>query len=642
MPIPRPMRVIQGEDNTDRWKAFPGAFLDYAIVDKLFQESPVIQMAKFRAIFGEDNRQLVENLDIGPIANDQADDTGRTSCQQLSRTMETLGKKFQTHRKVLYQRFILYRSRQEPTETTKDFLQRLNKQLKKCDFGIESKTILRDMLVLGTRHSKTQEACFREELNKLDTQRASQIIEMYEDNEKSLKHIAQQRNEPEESANVINSRNQRRSTRNERSNCRYCGRSHQAGKCPAFGKTCTKCQKKDHFASVCRSANQRRSSRPRVNMIQEEELEEENDANGYETDPEEDIYTTRTMQQARKIFTTLHIPSMNSGGDSTIRALMDTGATVNVISMPTIEKLKARDAKISDLDRSKQVTLNMYDYSSTRTAGQVKIQIRDRNRLRQLRFQVVSDHADTLISAQTCLDLGLIRLSPTVECVNQVSDDHHQRLIKLKEQHENIFVGLGRLPGKVKIHLKTNSIPVQQPPRRTPVALTEPLIQRIKEMERAGLTERVDHPTKWVNNIVPVHREGKKLRICLDPHFLNQAIGRPRYPMPTLQDALHKLNNAKVFSVIDASDRFYQMELEEASADLTTFWSPLGRYRYRRVPQGISSAPEEYQMRQVQAYDGLRGVIVVADDTLVFGVGDTVEEAQQDLVSESKRTIRES
>jgi len=42
------------------------------------------------------------------------------------------------------------------------------------------------------------------------------------------------------------------------------------------------------------------------------------------------------------------------------------------------------------------------------------------------------------------------------------------------------------------------------------------------------------------------------------------------------------------------------------------------------MPQGISSAPEEYQRRQYEAIQDLKGVEVIADDTLVFGCGDTL------------------
>ena len=35
--------------------------------------------------------------------------------------------------------------------------------------------------------------------------------------------------------------------------CKYCSRKHERGmeKCPAYGKTCTKCSNQNHFSSVC-------------------------------------------------------------------------------------------------------------------------------------------------------------------------------------------------------------------------------------------------------------------------------------------------------------------------------------------------------------------------------------------------------
>ena len=34
--------------------------------------------------------------------------------------------------------------------------------------------------------------------------------------------------------------------------CRFCGSQHAKGKCPAFGKKCTQCDRLNHFAKVCR------------------------------------------------------------------------------------------------------------------------------------------------------------------------------------------------------------------------------------------------------------------------------------------------------------------------------------------------------------------------------------------------------
>ena len=74
--------------------------------------------------------------------------------------------------------------------------------------------------------------------------------------------------------------------------------------------------------------------------------------------------------------------------------------------------------------------------------------------------------------------------------------------------------------------------------------------------------------------------------------------------MPTVDEVLPKLSKAKVFTVLDAKDEFHQVKLDNESSLLATFWAPFGRYRYLRMPQGISSALEEYQrcrMKRSQA-----------------------------------------
>ena len=38
----------------------------------------------------------------------------------------------------------------------------------------------------------------------------------------------------------------------QQGNCKFCGSSHSWGFCPTFGKACGHCQRKDHFARVCR------------------------------------------------------------------------------------------------------------------------------------------------------------------------------------------------------------------------------------------------------------------------------------------------------------------------------------------------------------------------------------------------------
>ena len=72
------------------------------------------------------------------------------------------------------------------------------------------------------------------------------------------------------------------------------------------------------------------------------------------------------------------------------------------------------------------------------------------------------------------------------------------------------------------------------------------------------------------------------------------------------------------------------MQLDDESSKLTTFDTPFGRYRWKRLPFGISVASEIFQKRLNQALDRLDGLLTIHDDMVVYGVGDTEEEAMAD------------
>ena len=103
-----------------------------------------------------------------------------------------------------------------------------------------------------------------------------------------------------------------------------------------------------------------------------------------------------------------------------------------------------------------------------------------------------------------------------------------------------------------------------------------------------------------------------------------------------IDDLLPLLANAKVFSVVDAKNGFWHVQLDSESSLLTTFSTPWGRFRWTRSPFGISPAPEEFQRRLECALEGLDGVKRIFDDILVFGVGETQAEALSDHNSKLK------
>ena len=135
------------------------------------------------------------------------------------------------------------------------------------------------------------------------------------------------------------------------------------------------------------------------------------------------------------------------------------------------------------------------------------------------------------------------------------------------------------------MHLQTNPevAPVQHTPRKMPVALKKEIKAKLDEMEKRGIITPVTEPTDWISSMVVV-KKGTKLRICLSPSDLNKALKRSHYPMPTIEEILPKLHNAKVFSVLDAADGYNQCRLDKGSSYLTTFWTPFQRYRWLRMP----------------------------------------------------------
>lgn len=87
-----------------------------------------------------------------------------------------------------------------------------------------------------------------------------------------------------------------------------------------------------------------------------------------------------------------------------------------------------------------------------------------------------------------------------------------------------------------------------------------------------------------------------------------------------------------MFSSLDAASGFWQIPLHEDSCKLTTFISPFGKYCFKRLPFGITSAPEIFQRKMLETLDGLEGVEVVMDDILVYGTTMEEHDARLDKV----------
>eukprot|EP00794_Sanderia_malayensis_P013227 gene13226-14584_t len=213
-----------------------------------------------------------------------------------------------------------------------------------------------------------------------------------------------------------------------------------------------------------------------------------------------------------------------------------------------------------------------------------------------------------------------------VKAVTQESDnsDTDDSLLKIEEL-SSVYSKRKQLFAELENTLLAEHT-LQHTPRPIALTLHNKVKVKIEELERKNIIRKQTNPTDWISSMVVVAKPGK-IRICLDPKYLNQAVKRPKYQMPDLKEMLPQLNNAKIFTTLDAKDGFYQIALDDESSNLTTFWTPFGRCRYLRMPFGISPAPEEFECKLHEKSGDLNGIEILRDDMLVVGYGDTEEEA---------------
>lgn len=138
-------------------------------------------------------------------------------------------------------------------------------------------------------------------------------------------------------------------------------------------------------------------------------------------------------------------------------------------------------------------------------------------------------------------------------------------------------------------------------------------------MESLGVIERVTQPTDWCAGMVVVPKTNGEVRICVDLTRLNESVCREKHPLPAVDHVLAQLSGAKISSKLDANAGFWQIPLSDESALLTTFITPFGRFCFRRLPFGITSASEHFQRRMTEILAGLPGVVCLIDDMLVHG-----------------------
>ena len=483
------------------------------------------------------------------------------------------------------------------------FLTELRSRAKLCNFGDANMTnrMIRDKIVFSAT-GKMQELLLREKT--LDLQKTIDICRAHELTSKTTKEMSAaqvdkvtQRETKEKNAQhaQVEGGGQNRWTDREEPryirDCGYCGRSHEAvkTKCLAWGKVCKKCNGRNHFRVKCHSSASLHAVESREReMTQHEDM-------------------TSKFMGAMTSSKRGRVTALMQVNENDIRFQLDSGADVNIICSRFVKKGQILPT---------QQTLTMWNGSSFKPIGEAVIDVINpkTHSCVPVRFTVVDDNLTCLLGVETIQELGLLTINRSA-FIGEVTGPA-------------TGPALGDL-GEAKLTLRPGARPRVLPCRRIPFALQDEVRQQVDQLVERGVLVKVEEPTEWVSQMAVTRKESDgSLRICIDPQPLNEALMREHFKMPTLDDVLPQLYNAKVFTKLDVKEAFWHVRLDEESSRLTTMITPFGRYRWSRLPFGLSVSSEIFQKRLTEALGGLSGVICVADDIVVVGRGDTKTAAE--------------
>ena len=71
------------------------------------------------------------------------------------------------------------------------------------------------------------------------------------------------------------------------------------------------------------------------------------------------------------------------------------------------------------------------------------------------------------------------------------------------------------------------------------------------------------------------------------------------------------------FAKLDLSDAYLQIQLDEASREITTIATPIGLYRYKRLVPGLKSSSAIFQKAMETILSGVESIVIYQDDILI-------------------------
>ena len=584
-------------------------------------------------------------------------------------------------------RFKFRQKLQRSDQTIESFVADLRIAIKECRYQSEDEHII-DGVIFGTKEKRIREKLLENDDPNLTIKEALDQIKPIEASRIQASGIEGATfSSHDTKVHSVKRRDYSRDRTSSNKNCTACGKSHPPKRCPAFNTKCSKCGHLNHWAAMCKTKKksqqhgnrQRRRSRQRDQKSSSQHrihgVEEQRQSVRYESDSDSneslntkfqtmyyhsvENHKNKNSDSRNKLY--VKVPVSTKQARTSVSFKIDTGAEGNLLPVADYVRLFPK-CKLDEfgmpvsLKHNNHVKLIAFNGTEIKQHGTCSVTLLYKGKCMKSDFFVVT-HGPAILGLPMTEKLGIISIN--VDTVKQLIDDkevkrdstdyyntdkdkHDSCVAKdaILREYADVFNGVGCFDGECTIHLDHTIPPSVRPPRRVPVALQEPLKAELESMEAQGIIASlaVDEPSEWCNSFVCATKSNGSLRFCLDPARLNEAIIRPYHYTPTLEDVLPKLNGAKYFSILDARSGYWNINLDRKSSYYTTFATPYGRYRFLRLPFGLSCSSDMFQKKIDETYGNMPQVTGIADDLVIIGYDEDGSDHDRNLKAFLERT----
>ena len=224
--------------------------------------------------------------------------------------------------------------------------------------------------------------------------------------------------------------------------CKYCGKMHSKGNCPAYGKKCQKCGRDNHFKSVCRSSGNDKHdlcrSRPKKGHKGKrfhEINEEKNDSMDDLADQVQSLFYHDVHFNSinMRMYTEIECKTSPTGKMTKQTFKVDTGADGNLMPITMFTKLFPK-ISLDALGKTIESGVTLYAYNNTpiKQFGTCSVMLKFKGKSGVCKFYVV-EHNTVILGITDSERLGLVRVNfDTVDCSVKVVHDITQTNLRSK------------------------------------------------------------------------------------------------------------------------------------------------------------------------------------------------------------------